>query len=159
MYYKEAGKMWIWSKYSLPSDWINLQCGHAVGREEGEKNEQLELTIYVGQYAVPGETQWRNNASETRSVLTYLQRKEKPSILLPYLSLFPISLLPISLLPISLLPIIIPYTLVYVEHVAKRGGWMPIPRDIQGQAGLGSEHPALAVSVPAHCRGLGPGDL
>ena len=32
---------------------------------------------------------------------------------------------------------------------------MPILGDIQGQAGQGSEQPALAVGVPAHCREVG----
>ena len=32
-----------------------------------------------------------------------------------------------------------------VEHVAQRGGGCPIPGNIQGQAGLGTEQPDLAV--------------
>jgi len=34
-----------------------------------------------------------------------------------------------------------------------------IPRDIQGQAGLGSECPDLAVGVPIYCKGVGLDDL
>ena len=126
--------MWTWSKYSLPSDWINFQCRHAVGREEGEKNEQLELTIYVGQYAVPGETQWRKDASETQSVLTYLQLKEKTSILLPYLTAPHLSSLHLAAPHNNLLHICICGT-----RCPERS-WMPIPRDSRGQAGQGSEH-------------------
>ena len=42
------------------------------------------------------------------------------------------------------------------EQVTQRGGGCPIPGDIQGQAGQGSEQPALAGGVPVHCRGVGP---
>jgi len=38
---------------------------------------------------------------------------------------------------------------------AQRGGGCPIYRDIQGQVGLVSEQPDLAVGVPVHCRGFG----
>ena len=31
----------------------------------------------------------------------------------------------------------------------------PIPGDIQGQAGPGSEQPDLAMGVPVHCRRVG----
>jgi len=31
----------------------------------------------------------------------------------------------------------------------------PIPGDIQGQVGQGSEQPGLVEDVPARCRGLG----
>ena len=30
-----------------------------------------------------------------------------------------------------------------------------VPRNTQGQAGQGSEHPDQAVGVPVHCRGVG----
>ena len=46
-----------------------------------------------------------------------------------------------------------------LKHVAQRCGGCPIPRDIQGQAGWGSEHPDLAVGVPVHCRGVELDDL
>jgi len=39
-----------------------------------------------------------------------------------------------------------------LEQVAHRGGRCPIPGNIQGQVGLGSEQPDL-VDVPAYCRG------
>ena len=32
---------------------------------------------------------------------------------------------------------------------------MPIPGNIPGQVGQGSEQPDLVVDVPAHCRGVG----
>ena len=35
----------------------------------------------------------------------------------------------------------------------------PIPGDIKGQVGRGSEQPDLAVGVPVYCRGVGLGDL
>jgi len=38
------------------------------------------------------------------------------------------------------------------KQAAQRGGGCPIPGDIQGQAGWGSEEPDLAVDVPVHCR-------
>ena len=37
-------------------------------------------------------------------------------------------------------------------------GWIPIPGDIQGQAGQ-AEQPDLAVGVPVHCKGVGPDGL
>jgi len=43
--------------------------------------------------------------------------------------------------------------------LVQRGGGCPIPRDIQGQAGQGSEQPDLAVRVPVHCKGVGLDDL
>ena len=43
--------------------------------------------------------------------------------------------------------------------LVQRGGGCPIPRDIQGQAGQGSEQPDLAVRVPVHCKGVGLEDL
>jgi len=42
-----------------------------------------------------------------------------------------------------------------LEWVAQRGGRCPIPDNIQGQAGRGSEQPGLVEDVPAHCRGVG----
>ena len=36
---------------------------------------------------------------------------------------------------------------------------MPIPGNIQGQVGQGSEQLDLAKDVPAHCRGVGLDDL
>ena len=43
-----------------------------------------------------------------------------------------------------------------LTQVAQRGGGSPIPGDIQGQAGWGSEHLDLTVGVqvPIHCRGV-----
>ena len=38
---------------------------------------------------------------------------------------------------------------------AQRHDGCPVPEDIQGQAGGGSEQPGLAVEVPVHCRGVG----
>ena len=35
----------------------------------------------------------------------------------------------------------------------------PVPGDVQGQAGQGSEQPDLAMHVPVHCRGVELGDL
>ena len=46
-----------------------------------------------------------------------------------------------------------------LEQIAQRDGGCPIPADIQGQAGPGSEHPNLAAHVPVHCRGFGLDDL
>ena len=39
--------------------------------------------------------------------------------------------------------------------VAQRGGRCPIPGNIPGQAGRGSEQPGLVEDVPAHGRGVG----
>ena len=39
--------------------------------------------------------------------------------------------------------------------VVQRAGECLISGDIQGQAGYGTEHSDLAVSVPVHCRGVG----
>ena len=44
-------------------------------------------------------------------------------------------------------------------QVAQRGGRRPIPGNIQGLAGWGSEQPDLVEDVPAHCRGVGLDDL
>jgi len=41
--------------------------------------------------------------------------------------------------------------------VARTG--CPVPGDVQGQAGQGSEQPDVAVCVPVHCRGVGQGGL
>jgi len=46
-----------------------------------------------------------------------------------------------------------------LAQVARRGGGGPIPGDIQGQAGQGSEFLDVAVGVPVHCRGVGLDDL
>jgi len=51
------------------------------------------------------------------------------------------------------------FTTRVVEQVAQRGGRCPIPRNSQGQVGLGSEQPDLVEDVPAHCRGVGLDDL
>jgi len=42
-----------------------------------------------------------------------------------------------------------------LAQVAQRGGRCPIPGNIPGQVGRGSEHPELGGDVPAHGRGLG----
>jgi len=44
-------------------------------------------------------------------------------------------------------------------QVGQSGGGRPIFGDTQGQAGWGSEQPAVAVGAPAHCRGVGPDGL
>jgi len=44
-------------------------------------------------------------------------------------------------------------------QVAQRGGRCPIPGNIQGQVGRGSEQPDLAEDVPAYGRGVGLDDL
>jgi len=46
-----------------------------------------------------------------------------------------------------------------VTQVTQRGGWYPIPGDIHGQAGEGSEQPDLAVGISVCCRGVGLDDL
>jgi len=46
-----------------------------------------------------------------------------------------------------------------LAQVARRSGRCPIPGNIQGQVGGGSEQPDLAEGVPAHCRGVGLDDL
>ena len=40
-------------------------------------------------------------------------------------------------------------------QVAQRGDRCPIPGNIQGQVGLGSEQPDPVEDVPARCRGVG----
>ena len=42
-----------------------------------------------------------------------------------------------------------------LAQVAQRGGRCPVPGNIQGQVGQGSEQPDLVEDVPAHCRGVG----
>jgi len=46
-----------------------------------------------------------------------------------------------------------------LEWVAQRGSGAPIPGNIQGQVGRGSEQPGLVEDVPAYCRGAGLDDL
>ena len=46
-----------------------------------------------------------------------------------------------------------------LAQVAQRGGRCPIPGNIQGQVGRGSEQPDLVEDVPAHCGGVGLDDL
>jgi len=46
-----------------------------------------------------------------------------------------------------------------LAEVAQRGGRCPIPGNIQGQVGRGSEQPGLVEDVSAHCRGVGLADL
>jgi len=41
-----------------------------------------------------------------------------------------------------------------LAQVAERGGRCPIPGNIPGQVGQGSEQPDPLEGVPAHCRGL-----
>lgn len=42
--------------------------------------------------------------------------------------------------------------LVKLAQVAQRGGTCPIPGNLQGQVGQGSEQPGLVKDEPAHCR-------
>jgi len=42
-----------------------------------------------------------------------------------------------------------------LAQVAQRGGRCPIPGNIPGQVGRGSEQPDPVEDVPAHCRGVG----
>ena len=46
-----------------------------------------------------------------------------------------------------------------LEHVAQKGGRWPIPGNIQGQVGWGSEQCDLVEDVPADCIGVGLDDL
>ena len=46
-----------------------------------------------------------------------------------------------------------------MEWVSQRGSGGPIPGDIQGQVGWGSEQLDLVDDVPAPCRGLDLDDL
>jgi len=50
---------------------------------------------------------------------------------------------------------------ILLEHwmIAQRGSGGPIPGNLQGQVGWGSEQPGLVEDVPAHCRGVGLDDL
>lgn len=41
-----------------------------------------------------------------------------------------------------------------LEQVVQRCGGCPIPGDIHGQAGQGSEQPALVVRVSIPCKGV-----
>jgi len=50
-------------------------------------------------------------------------------------------------------------TRVVLAQIAQRGGRCPIPGNIQGQVGQGSEQPGLVEDVPAHCRGVGLDDV
>jgi len=45
--------------------------------------------------------------------------------------------------------------LTLIEYEIARGSGGPIPRNIQGQVGRGSEQPGLVEDAPAYCRGLG----
>jgi len=42
-----------------------------------------------------------------------------------------------------------------LARLAQRGGRCPIPGNIQGQVGWGSEQPDVVEDVPAHCSGVG----
>jgi len=46
-----------------------------------------------------------------------------------------------------------------LEQVAQRGSGGPIPGNIQGQVGWGSEQPDLVEDISAHCREVGLDDL
>ena len=46
-----------------------------------------------------------------------------------------------------------------LECIAQRGGRCPMPGNIQGQVGWGSEQPDLVEDVPIHCRWDGLDDL
>jgi len=41
-----------------------------------------------------------------------------------------------------------------VKQFVQRGSGGPLPENIQGQVGQGSEHPVWVEDVPAHCRGV-----
>jgi len=41
------------------------------------------------------------------------------------------------------------------QQLAQTGGQCPIPGNIQGQAGRGSEQPDPVENVPAYCMGVG----
>jgi len=46
-----------------------------------------------------------------------------------------------------------------LEQISQRSSGGPIPGNIPGQVGQGSEQPGLVEDVPAHCRGVGLDDL
>jgi len=46
-----------------------------------------------------------------------------------------------------------------LERVAQRGGRGPMPGNIEGQVGWGSEQPNLVKDVPAFCKGVGLDDF
>jgi len=46
-----------------------------------------------------------------------------------------------------------------LHQVAQRGSGGPIPGNIQGQVGGGSEQPGLVEDVPDPCRGVGLDEL
>jgi len=46
-----------------------------------------------------------------------------------------------------------------LQRAAQRGSGGPVPGNIQGQVGRGSEQPDPVKDVPAHCSGLGLDDL
>jgi len=46
-----------------------------------------------------------------------------------------------------------------LEQVAQRSYGCSIPGAAQGQIGWGPGHPGLVEGVPAHGKGIGPGDL
>jgi len=46
-----------------------------------------------------------------------------------------------------------------LEQDAQRGSRWPIPGNLQGQVGWGSEQSAVDEDVPAHCREVGLDDL
>ena len=46
-----------------------------------------------------------------------------------------------------------------LAQIDQRGSGGPIPRNIQGQVGWGSEQPGLVEDTSAHCRGVGLDDL
>jgi len=59
---------------------------------------------------------------------------------------------------------------IYGRNFLQKGWWntgtgcperwyMPVPGNIQGQVGQGSEQPGLVEDVPAHCRRVGLADL
>jgi len=45
-------------------------------------------------------------------------------------------------------------TKLFTMRVVRHWTRCPLPRNIQGQVGWGSEQPDLAEDVPAHCRGV-----
>ena len=51
------------------------------------------------------------------------------------------------------------WMLKWLERVAQRGSGGPIPGNIQGQVGQGSEQPDVVSGVPARCGGAGLDDL